>query len=828
MMRFFLVVFLLAGGSALAQAPASKPAAPPVAANGAAPTLTSAPALTPSQAQQALDVLTDPARRDQTIAVLRSLAKVAPPAPSGTAAAAAPAPGDAKPPTANPSAANPPAANTPTANPPAATIVPPALAEAVAPDSLGAELVLGASKQLAELSDEVVSAARAVTDFPLLWRFVVHLATDPATQAQLLDTSWRLALALAAALLAQAAVRRLLRRPAHALAATAREARRDPLPESVTGIAAAEAGHTEPAAAHSAGPQPRLLPLHQAVNLMRRLPFAVARLLLDLLPVAALLGGGYAAMAAGVGTNPVARIVILGVLEAYAACRVATSISRMLFGPGRPRLFRIDEKPARYILVWVRQIAAIAAFGTALAEIGLLFGMYRLAHDALLKLVVLAVHVCLIIIVLQTRVPVADWIRGHDRRVGTLPRLRRFLADIWHIIAIIYLLAMWLIWALDVQGGFGRLLHLTFATALVLGVSRLVSKLALAWLDRATRIPAEMAHRYPGLESRVSSYNPLARMAIKCLIAALTIVALAEAWGFDAAGWFTGGALGGRLVSSLAAIAVTVAIGLIVWEATNAAIQQHLAKLARESQYARSARLRTLLPMVRTTLLVAILLFAGLMVLSELGVNIAPLLAGAGVIGIAVGFGSQKLVQDIITGLFLLLENAMQVGDVVTLGGLTGTVENLSVRTIRLRALDGAVHIIPFSAVTTVTNATRDFAFAVLDIPVGLNEQPDHIADLLRDIAATMRAEDRWSSAIRDDLDVMGVDKFLDNAWVMRIRLKTLPSQRWPVQRELNRRIKYRFDKDAIESPLTSYRVLHQLPPGFIPLPELPPPTNPA
>jgi small conductance mechanosensitive channel len=171
-------------------------------------------------------------------------------------------------------------------------------------------------------------------------------------------------------------------------------------------------------------------------------------------------------------------------------------------------------------------------------------------------------------------------------------------------------------------------------------------------------------------------------------------------------------------------------------------------------------------------------------------------------------------VQDIITGLFLLLENAMQVGDVVSLGGMTGTVENLSIRTIRLRAVDGAVHIVPFSAVTTVTNMTRDFGFAVVDVSVGLNEEHDRVADVLREIAAGMRGEAPWRGMILADLEVMGVEKFIDTAWVLRVRMKTLPASRWGVARELNRRIKQRFDALAIESPMTSYRALSMaLPP---------------
>ena len=181
-------------------------------------------------------------------------------------------------------------------------------------------------------------------------------------------------------------------------------------------------------------------------------------------------------------------------------------------------------------------------------------------------------------------------------------------------------------------------------------------------------------------------------------------------------------------------------------------------------------------------------------------------------VGIAIGFGSQKLVQDVITGLFLLLENTMQVGDWVALAGLSGTVETLSIRSIRLRAVDGAVHMVPFSAVTTVTNNTRDYGFAVLDVTAGYNEEPDHIATVLREVADEMRADPRWGGAVEDEIDIQGVDRFMDNAWVLRARVKTSPSQRLPVQREFNRRLKYRFDRLAIESPFTSPRILSSVP----------------
>jgi hypothetical protein len=139
--------------------------------------------------------------------------------------------------------------------------------------------------------------------------------------------------------------------------------------------------------------------------------------------------------------------------------------------------------------------------------------------------------------------------------------------------------------------------------------------------------------------------------------------------------------------------------------------------------------------LLRTTLLVIILIVTGLVALSEVGVNIGPLLAGAGIIGVAIGFGSQKLVQDLITGIFLLLENAMQVGDNVTVSGLSGTVENLSIRTIRLRAADGSVHLIPFSSVTSVTNVNRGLGNAAVSVAVAYNENTDRVGEVLQEIA---------------------------------------------------------------------------------------------
>lgn len=826
MLRFFLLAFLLliAGSAARAQSTPGPPPVPPVPA-----------ALSPAQAQQVLDVLRDDKKRAQFIGVLESMAKALPAAPApasnqtGLPQPVPPVPARAALPPA--AAASPPSLTAPAS---AATTAPPAPAVAgataaapaaagttaaapgdlpipLAPDSLGAEILVGASNRLARLSAEFVVTARTLTDFPLIARWIGHLVHNPEARAQVLAASWRLVVVMAAAVAAERLSVRLLHPAVIRLAGRAPEAaprRSQSRGEEWVGPSAE-------------GSKRRRRP--SALLLLRRLPYLLGRLALDMLPILLLVATGYALLGTPLGARNTARLVILAVLNAYSLTRLVATVTRALLSPDAPRLRLIgfSDDIAAYFTRWVRRIAIIAIFGYATAEVGLLFGLYRVAHDALLKLVSLAVHLCLVVIVLQMRRPVADLIRARRDATGPMAVLRNRLAAVWHVVAIFYIVALWLVWAFDVPDGFARLVRVFVATVVVASVARLLNVWIGAALERALRIRPDLATRYPGLEVRARRYHPIARGILNGVISAAAIVVLFQAWGVDSFAWFASGALGGRVVSALINISITLLGALLAWELANAAVQRHLARLSHEAQAARSARVRTLLPMFRTALLVSICIVAGLIVLNDIGVNIAPLLAGAGVVGLAIGFGSQKLVQDIITGLFLLLENAMQVGDVVSLGGLSGTVENLSIRTIRLRALDGSVHIVPFSAVTTVTNMTRDFGYALLDISVGLNEDPGHVTEVVREVARGLRTEPRWASAIRDDLEVLGLEKFIDLAYVLRVRIQTLPGQRWAVARELNRRIKARFDELAIESPITSHRVLGIDPP-------LVPPPSPA
>ncbi len=261
-------------------------------------------------------------------------------------------------------------------------------------------------------------------------------------------------------------------------------------------------------------------------------------------------------------------------------------------------------------------------------------------------------------------------------------------------------------------------------------------------------------------------------------------------------------------LSAAASIAMVLSAALVAWTLLHRSIERYLtATDADGNQVQRSGRARTLLPLVRNAALVALVVMVGLIVLSELGINIAPLLAGAGVLGIAIGFGSQKLVQDVITGAFILFEDTIAVGDAVKLGEHAGTVEAISIRAIRLRDGNGALHTVPFSAVTTVINSSRGFNYAVFDIGVGYGEDIDRVAAVLAELGGELRADAHWGAMMVEAIEVPGIERFDPSAVVMRARIKTTPGDRQALTCEFNRRLKQRFDALGIEMPLPQTRV---------------------
>jgi small-conductance mechanosensitive channel len=342
----------------------------------------------------------------------------------------------------------------------------------------------------------------------------------------------------------------------------------------------------------------------------------------------------------------------------------------MLFSPASThlRILPVADESAAYATIWLRRIVLVLVTSYAVAEAGLQFGLPWSAYDSILRMALLLVTLFLVIIILQNRQTVSDLLRAPELAESEEPdRARRFFrmlrdraADIWHLVAIAWLMAAWGVWALEIQYGFWRLLKVSLSTILILTLAKLADMALRRVIKRAFSITPELSARDPGLEARANRYLPILKGSASLAIGGIALLFLLESWGLEAFSWFGQGKLGNRLVSSLVSIALTITLALVIWEGINAAIQRHLERLSRDAKVSQSARVRTLLPMLRTALLIVILVFVTLSILSEIGVNVAPLIAGAGVIGIAVGFGSQKLVQDVITGLFLLLENMVE------------------------------------------------------------------------------------------------------------------------------------------------------------------------
>jgi moderate conductance mechanosensitive channel len=698
--------------------------------------------VTHEDAQHTLDVLQDPAKRAQLITILKTIAQAEPQKPV-----------------------------------------------TIAPNSLGAEVLVGASGFLSRLSGQVTATVGAIQSIPLLWVWLKAMATDSWAHGVLLDTAWRLVLVLLVGLLAQWGLSRAVNRPIRMLIRRAPNAGQPA--EEDEAEARAEQGETEP-------PHRRRI---AAVALLRRVPLVLSRLLLELLPVLGLLAVTHLLAATPLGGAALPRLVLLAVVDAYALCAALLCIARMMFSPAAPRmrLLALGDDSAGYAMRWSRRIIVVGVFGYAAAEVGLLLGMSDSAHEALLQAVALMNHILLGIVVVQKRRAVRGWLQAPGDRPGVIAVLRNWLARVWHWLALMLLAGLWLGWVVEVPHGYAQMLRYFLSIVAIAIATRFLLILVLGGLDRAMALSPAITARYPGLQTRLVLYHPVLVSTVRGVVLFLAAIALLQLWGFSAFDWLFTSILGRHLASTLATLVITALLAIAVWEAVNSAIERHLARLSREAQAARSARLRTLLPLLRTTLLIAILVVGGMMVLSEIGVNIGPLLAGAGIIGVAVGFGSQKLVQDLINGIFLLLENAMQVGDSVTVSGLAGTVENLSVRTIRLRAADGAVHIIPFSSVTTVTNVNRGLGNAAVNVCVAADEDTDRVSDLLKEIVAGMRADNEFASRMLSDLQLWGVDK-LDGASVtITGQVVCTDSGRWNVQREFNRRMKKRFEELGIQ-----------------------------
>jgi len=253
------------------------------------------------------------------------------------------------------------------------------------------------------------------------------------------------------------------------------------------------------------------------------------------------------------------------------------------------------------------------------------------------------------------------------------------------------------------------------------------------------------------------------------------------------------------------AISIVMIIGLVILKrAMDRFRKLYEGKLPTEAQVKRAD---TLTHVVHDVARVLILAVGSMMILSEVGVDLKPILAAAGLGGLAIGFGAQSLVKDMISGFFILLEDSIRVGDVVEVAGVGGLVEEVKLRTITLRDLSGNVHVVPNGVIDKVKNMTKLYAFYLFDVGVAYRENVDEVMAVLHEIAEELRSDLRFKDDILEPLEMLGVDQFADSAVIIKCRIKTQPIKQWRVGREMNRRIKNTFDAKGIEIPFPHHTI---------------------
>ncbi|RQS73943.1 mechanosensitive ion channel protein [Burkholderia sp. Bp8963] len=762
-------------GSLLALFVITADAAPPSPA-GASAASGAVPALTPQQAQQALAVLENPHERAQVETTLRAIAAAgALSTPTLAANSAVPA-----------SAAST-AAST--------AAMPPALTS----NGLASMLVRQGSRWATEIGSALSESLQSLHDVGSVgtwWRNTLVRADERADLAHALSI---IVAVLLPALVVEWLARRLLRRTLTALAARrAGMSRRnasgpqasDDDPDTADATDAADAANAaqppdSPDATRASLRGRGHAQLHR--TLLYRMPRAIASLLLRAVPLLVFVGAASLTTSLLAANGTPAETALESLIDIYVICRLIAIVSQLFFQPDAPqlRLLHIGDRWAGFAQHSIGRIVLVVGGCTAVIEIAANFGLSEAGHVALLKTVALVGHVMVSVLILQCSRPVAARIRALGAGRPSFAVAGNALADAWAPAAVFVVMALWFVWALDVHHGYRVLITLGGRSIAAMVGMRIVSIVVFGALARVFEREDDhtLVHRH------AYRYYPLLRQLVSAFIGIVTIVLLLRIWGVPVFRAFESGTIGHRLASALATIAIAAVIALVAWEAANIAIERRLQQWTRDGNLMRAARLRTLLPMIRSLLFVLIALVVVLTGLSELGVNVGPLLAGASIFGVALGFGSQKLVQDFITGIFLLMENAMQVGDWVTLAGVSGTVEYLSIRTVRLRAGDGSLHTVPFSSVTTVNNTNRGLGNAAVKVSVAYGEDIDRAIATLKEIGAALRDDPKYRDDILSDFSYWGVDQVDGAAIALSGQMQCKDTTRWGVQREFNRRI---------------------------------------
>ncbi|MDB5371109.1 MAG: hypothetical protein JWP20_2667 [Roseomonas sp.] len=470
----------------------------------------------------------------------------------------------------------------------------------------------------------------------------------------------------------------------------------------------------------------------------------------------------------------------------------------LLFLLGPVRGWRIVAYAERRILPWLGALATLSFASTMLRAPELRWTLGWDVAAVLTFLVDLALGIVAIVFILNRRRGVQRLLsgtRGEEAREGKLYKVigARIAAN-WHLLGLLLAVGHLFSRLFGVGGGsfIGRAMVTLAAVAIIMAVTFAVS-------GGLAKLATSMQYGKGGLARRLTwRYLGVTRQLLRIAAFIVIMVVGLRIWNVDAITWFSTG-IGFAIARPILSIATVLLLGWLIWVTLDTAVDfalQPRDNTGRARDH--STRARTLLPLLRNFAFVMLVVLTIIAVLSNLGLNVTPLLAGAGVFGLAISFGSQQLVQDVITGLFMLFEDTIAVGDTIDTGDRNGTVESVTIRTVRIRDGDGALHTIPFSQIKAMKNRSRGLGVYTVKVVVGYDANLDRVMEVMKEVGQSLREDPLFAPDMLTGLEIWGVDQFTLEGITIMGGLKTRALKQWGVGRAFNLRLKHRFDEEGI------------------------------
>ncbi len=491
--------------------------------------------------------------------------------------------------------------------------------------------------------------------------------------------------------------------------------------------------------------------------------------------------------------NQITYLLIIA-LVSYEA---ALFIYRLILSPKLKdlRLIKVQDSTAELSYRYLRLITLLTVIGITLSELVLLLKGPSIFYSFIIKSTIFIACLKTFWFIYVIRNRVSHWLVRQESNTKSVSQFSSTIAKTWHVWASLYVGFFGITIFLQRINNVKIVVFSFISTALLITLSYIlvlkIPKLVRAFI-------AHVIQHLPHVTPRKNFYTIFLSMIISaCIIICLLFLSL-EILDIEALDFFTEIE---NLPSSFLNILLILLLSIFAWEINEYLIDRFFNRSTKQHKgNIRKQRLLTIKPLVQNISRFILFALVALIIFAELNLDITPLLAGVGVIGIAFSFGSQSLVKDIITGIFILVEDTINVGDIVQIDGQNGNVEAISLRTVRLRDSEGNLHTLPFSGIIKITNMSKNFSYYLLQIGLSYSENVDKAFEALKQVDAEIRNDLQFNAMILEPLEIMGVDKLTETGVILLARIKTLPDKsRWVIGREFNRRVKAIFDQKKIE-----------------------------